>query len=142
MVQDFVWQQGDKPMCTYSDSDWAGCRTSRKSTSGGAIFIGKHCIRTWSKTQATIALSSAEAELVALVKATCESIGLAPLLKDIGRTTRIQVYADANAALGIVARKGVGKLRHLDTSILWVQQKELQKAVEFLKVHGVVNPVI
>ena len=103
-------------------------------------MIGKHCIRTWSKTQATIALSSAEAELTALVKATCESIGMASLLKDIGRAAKIQVYADANAALGIVARKGSGRLRHIDTSILWVQQKELQKAVEFMKVHGVMNP--
>ena len=140
VVQHFEWQEDAKMICTYSDSDWAGCRTSRKSTSGGAIMIGKHCVRTWSKTQATIALSSAEAELTALVKATCESIGISSLLKDIGKTVKIRVYADANAALGIVARKGSGRLRHLDTSILWVQQKELQRAVEFLKVHGVANP--
>ena len=140
VVQRFKWQKEGKSIGIYSDSDWAGCRKSRKSTSGGAIVIGSHCIRTWSKTQATIALSSAEAELIALVKATCEGIGIASLMKDIGKTARIQVFADANAALGIVARKGTGRIRHLDTSILWVQQKELQKAVEFLKVHGVSNP--
>ena len=103
-------------------------------------MIGKHCIRSWSKTQSTIALSSAEAELIALVKSTIEGIGIKSLLKDIGHASRVQVFADASAALGIIARKGVGKVRHLDTSMLWIQQKELQNAVEFLKVLGVVNP--
>ena len=103
-------------------------------------MIGKHCIRSWSKTQSTIALSSAEAELIALVKSTIEGIGIKSLLKDVGLCSKIQVFADASAALGIIARKGVGKVRHLDTSMLWIQQKELQNSVEFLKVHGVVNP--
>ena len=139
-VQKFDLQEPTDDVRVYSDSDWAGCRKTRKSTSGGAIVIGSHCIRTWSKTQATLALSSAEAELVALVKATCEGIGMSPLLKDIGRGSKVQVYADASAALGIASRKGIGKLRHLDTSILWIQQKELRNSVEFLKVDGVVNP--
>ena len=140
MVQKYDLQEPTDDVRVYSDSDWAGCRKSRKSTSGGAIMIGAHCIRSWSKTQATIALSSAEAELVALVKATCEGIGMSSLLRDIGRKSRIQVYADASAALGIVSRKGIGKLRHLDTSMLWIQQKELRNAVEFMKVDGAVNP--
>ena len=103
-------------------------------------MMGRHCLRTWSKTQATIALSSAEAELCAIVKATCEGIGMSTLLKDLKRSCKVQVYADASAALGVVFRKGIGKIRHLDTSRLWIQQKELQKAVEFLKVDGVINP--
>ena len=42
-----------------TDADWAGCRRSRKSTSGGSISRGTHCIKTWPKTQAVIAKSSA-----------------------------------------------------------------------------------
>ena len=140
LVQTFDLQESIDTVRVYSDSDWAGCRDTRKSTSGGAIMIGRHCIRSWSKTQATIALSSAEAELIALVKSTTEGIGMASLLKDVGRSSKVQVYADASAALGIIARKGVGKVRHLDTSMLWIQQKEVKNSVEFLKVHGVVNP--
>ena len=68
-------------------------------------MIGRHCIRSWSKTQATIALSSAEAELIALVKSTTEGIGMTSLMRDVGRSGKVQVYADASAALGIVARK-------------------------------------
>ena len=40
------------------DSDWAGCRKSRKSTSGGVIFFGDVAVRAWSSNQAVIALSS------------------------------------------------------------------------------------
>jgi hypothetical protein len=140
MVQTFNLQEPTDTVKVYSDSDWAGCKKTRKSTSGGAVIIGNHCIRSWSKTQATIALSSAEAELIALVKATSEAIGMTSLIKDVGKSSKIQVYADASAALGIVARKGVGKVRHLDTSMLWIQQKELKNGVDFLKVDGVVNP--
>ena len=48
------------------DSDWAGCRTTRKSTSGGVIKLGAHVLTSWSKTQATVATSSGEAELIAI----------------------------------------------------------------------------
>ena len=49
-------------MTTFTDSDWAGCVRSAKSTSGGAVCIGDHVIKTYCKQQKVIALSSAEAE--------------------------------------------------------------------------------
>ena len=45
----------------WADSDYAGCRRTRKSTSGGVIMLGGHLIKSWSSTQAIIALSSGEA---------------------------------------------------------------------------------
>ena len=63
LVYKFKWQD---PMCTirvFTDSDWAGCVRTRKSTSGGAMLHGDHLISHWARTQATIALSSGEAEL-------------------------------------------------------------------------------
>ena len=50
---EYVWQSGDEALSLrgFTDSDWAGCQKTRKSTSGGAIFLGKHCLRTWSSTQ-------------------------------------------------------------------------------------------
>ena len=44
----------------FSDSDWAGCKVSRKSTSGGVLVIWNCCIRCWSSTQAFVATSSGE----------------------------------------------------------------------------------
>ena len=46
----------------YSDTGWSGCPRTRRSTSGGCIMIGKHCLRTWSSTQPSVILSSGEAE--------------------------------------------------------------------------------
>ena len=42
----------------FSDSDWGGCRRSRKSTSGGTIDLGRGTLKSWSSTQATVATSS------------------------------------------------------------------------------------
>ncbi len=53
---------------TDTDSDWAGDKRSRTSTSGGVIKLGCHVLKSWSSTLHCIALSSGEAELYALVK--------------------------------------------------------------------------
>ena len=66
VVFQYFWQDEGPPMMLFADSDWAGCRKTRKSTSGGAIMIGGHCIKVWSHTQGPIALSSAEAEYYAI----------------------------------------------------------------------------
>ena len=69
VVWRFAWQEEATSLHVFADSDWAGDRVSRKSTSGGAILLGSHCLRSWSSTQSAIALSSAEAEFYALVDA-------------------------------------------------------------------------
>ena len=56
--------------------------------------------------------------------------------KDLGTHTKGRVWADASAALGIVGRKGLGKVRHLDTSVLWVQDASLTKKILYAKVAG------
>ena len=42
---------------TQVDTDHAGCLRTRKSTSGGSLKVGKHAIKSWSHTQAVVALS-------------------------------------------------------------------------------------
>ena len=123
----------------YTDSDWAGCKRTRRSTSGGCVMRGSHFLKAWCKTQGLIALSSGEAELYALVKATAEGMGIAAIFKDIGRDTKVSILGDASAALGIVRRQGLGIVRHLDVSWLWVQEKNRSKQVDFGKVDGKSN---
>ena len=60
----------------FGDSDWAGCIKTRKSTNGGVLMIGSHCIKSWSLTQSTIAMSSGEAEYYAVVKAASVLLGV------------------------------------------------------------------
>ena len=82
---------------TYADSDYAGCiKTRQKYKCGGAITFGHHCIKTWSTTQAVIALSSGEAEYYSLVKAASQSIGIQNMLFDVGIKTDINVHTDSS----------------------------------------------
>ena len=87
-----------------------------------------------------IAQSSAESELSAAVKTTSEALGLMAMARDMGYELESQVWIDASAAMGILNRQGVGKVRHLDTQLLWVQQKSLRGDVEFAKIWGKENP--
>ena len=48
--------------------------------------------------------------------------------------------ADASAALGIIGRTGLGKMRHVDTSYLWLQQQSIKDKIKFRKVLGTENP--
>ena len=68
----------------WSDSDWAGCAETRKSTSGGLLCLGEHTVKCWSVTQAVLALSSGKAEFYALVKTASQGLGLRAMLGDLG----------------------------------------------------------
>ena len=124
----------------YSDTDWSGCPRTRRSTSGGCVMIGGHCIRTWSSTQASVTLSSGEAEFYGLVKAAGAGLGHQSLMDDLGIHLPVRVWTDSSAALGIASRSGLGKLRHLETHTLWVQEKVRTGAITLKKVWGEVNP--
>ena len=129
-----------KELTAYSDSDWAGCRRTARSTSGGAICRGSHCLRTYSVTQKSVALSSAEAELISLVRATTEGIGLCQLAEGVNLILQAAMYADSSAALAVVQRRGNGRLRHIRVGHLWIQELAECGDVKFRKVDGLSNP--
>jgi hypothetical protein len=56
-------------LTAYSDADWANCVDEKKSTSGGAFFLGDSLVAWLSKKQGSISLSTTEAEYI--VAATC-----------------------------------------------------------------------
>ena len=101
---------------------------------------GGHCIRHWSTTQPTVSLSSGEAELSGICKGAATAIGLCAVARDLGIKMKIVLKTDATAAIGMSRRLGIGKVRHLDTSLLWIQQKVREKVVEVEKIPGADNP--
>ena len=73
-------------------------------------------LKIWSSTQATVALSSAEAELYTQTKGAAQAFGLMTLLADLGVEVQAAVHTDASAAIGIFRRSGLGRLRHLNAT--------------------------
>ena len=129
-------------MCldVFVDSDWAGCKGTRRSTSGGIVTWGGHVLKSWATTQTTVALSSAEAELYSLVKGASQALGMLAVGRDLGVNLEARIHSDAAATLGIVQRQGLGKLRHISTQFLWIQDKVRNKQLAVFKVPGKENP--
>ena len=75
-VQCYEWQSENAPLAGSSDSDWARCRATGRSTSGGLIQLGARLLKTWSRTHESVPVSSAEAELVALSKLAADISGV------------------------------------------------------------------
>jgi hypothetical protein len=140
VVMRYDWQEDGYRMLGHTDSDFAGCRATAKSTSGGVISMGTHYLKSWSSTQKTIALSSGEAELTAVVKCSCECIGMVQLAADWGLMLDADVLVDSTAALGVVNRKGAGRLRHVRVGKLWIQQVQEDGDLRYRKVKGTQNP--
>ena len=73
----------DAKLVGYSDSDWGGDEEETKSTTGYVFYLGSTAFSWTSKKQAVVALSSCEAEYVALSSTVCEAIWLRNLLESL-----------------------------------------------------------
>ena len=139
LVYDYPRQKAEY-IEVYVDTDWAGCPRTRKSTSGGCVFLGRHAVKHWSSTQTSIALSSAEAEFGGVIRGSGQGLGYQSMLKDLGLEVPLRVWTDSSAAIGICQRQGLGKVRHLDTQTLWIQQAVRTKKIDLRKIDGNKNP--
>ncbi len=84
---------GDLIIKDYSDSDWAGDHATKKSTSGFIFMLNGGPVSWCSKSQATVALSSTQAECVALSFATKETTWMRLLLTEVGLLDKEGQYA-------------------------------------------------
>ena len=125
---EFKWQEESeaKRVQVFVDSDWAGCRVTRKSTSGGVLKVGQHIIRTWSSTQSTVATSSGEAELLSMYDGAARGVGLLSILSEMGVApvlSLVQVRTDSAVAKSFTATRGLGKMKHVQVKLLWLQEQ-------------------
>ena len=75
-----------------------------------------------------------------MVKAASEALGLKAMATDYGSELSPWLYVDATAAMGVAQRVGLGKLRHLETQSLWLQEVVRKKRIGLSKVLGSINP--
>ncbi|RVW17554.1 Retrovirus-related Pol polyprotein from transposon RE1 [Vitis vinifera] len=96
-------KNGHLKVVGYTNADWAGNITNRKSTTGYFTFVGGNLVTWRSKKQKVVALSSAEAEFQGMVKEICELIWLKKLLAEIGvaPSSEMNLFCDNTAAIAI-----------------------------------------
>ncbi|GJU11072.1 retrovirus-related pol polyprotein from transposon TNT 1-94 [Tanacetum coccineum] len=80
-----------EPNRAFSDADHAGCIDTRKSTSGGIQFLGDKLVSWMSKKQNCTAMSSAEAEYVALSASCAQVMWMRTQLQDYGFNTNNKI---------------------------------------------------
>ena len=101
-----------------SDSDWAGDKSTRKSVPAGNIRCYQHLLRNWSMDWTVFAVSSAEAELYAACMASQQAMGTESMAPEMGvDLDAMALQVDAKAAIGIIGRQELVKLRHLDLRV-------------------------
>ena len=88
-ISHYTYQCGIDRIVTWQDTDSACCKKGRKSTPGGMMMLGTHAIKSWSTSQAVMALSSGGTEYHGRVEGLSQSMGLQGLADDLGAASCI-----------------------------------------------------
>ena len=127
---------------TYTDANWASCETTRKSTTGFALYFFGAAVHYGSRTQATIALSSAESELYAIGTSAQESLYISNFIRGAFEVrTNIRIHTDSSAAKSRTMRECTAKkAKHVELRQLFIQQLVKSKIITMHKVKSEDNP--
>ena len=66
-------------------------------------------------------------------------MGLQTVMKELGWHYELRIQVDANATIGTLHRRGLGKLRHVEVEELWLQQEFSKKKISVSKIKGTDN---
>ena len=135
-----LWTPLDTNIDVCGDANFAECISTIKSTVGGVALWSGQFVKAWSKTMGVLALNSGESLLAAVVKAAAEGVGLQSILSDYDVCDHVAIKSDPTAAIGMVQRLGLGKVRHLAVGDLWVQHPVRSGEIRVSKVSGLENP--
>ena len=113
-------------LMAYTDAD-LGNSHSRKSTTGGVVVLNGAIIHAFSKTQGTIALSSAESEFNALVIVTQTVLHVKEILSEIGYEHHPLVVTDSSVAIQLVYQNTNGRAKNIDRKMAWLKQEVKEK---------------
>ena len=118
----------------YCDSDWGGDVDSRRSTSGYAFMLAGGCISWCSKKQATVALSSTEAEYMAATQAAKEATWLRTFLKELGfeQIGASKIFSDSQGSIALIKNPVFhARTKHIDIRYHFLREKVEAGILEF-----------
>jgi hypothetical protein len=123
---------GDVGLIGYADSDWGADKESRRSTTGYCFLYGG--LISWkSKKQSTVALSTVEAEYMALASSVQESMWLIALGTEIGLSivSPVLIYQDNQGSMSLAKNPGEhSRTKHIDIRHHFVREKIEQVLVK------------
>ena len=119
----FEYQSWPGEISVLCDADWASDGSDRRSVDCTHMFLGGHLLETSSSRQQIVALSSAESEFYGITRAAAAGIQVRECLAELGLVTKLRVFSDSSAARGMVARSGSGRVKHIETRYLWIQDR-------------------
>ena len=113
-------------LVAYTDVDWAGCPTTRRSTSGFCVFLGDNLISWSAKRQPTVSRSSAEAEYKGVANAVAETCGIRNLLLEMDFQLKQAsiIYCDNISAVYLSSNPVQHqRTKHIEIDIHFVREK-------------------
>ncbi|KAL0726856.1 hypothetical protein Bca4012_022949 [Brassica carinata] len=126
----------------FSDSDYAGDLDKKRSTSGYVFTVGDNVVSWKSRLQPVVALSTTEAEYIALTEAVKEAIWLKGLLEDFGvKQGPISIWCDSQSAI-CLSKNNVfhERTKHVAKRYHFIRDIIEDKVVDVLKIHTSRNP--
>ena len=119
-------QDTDCTLRAYSDSDWAGCPATRRSTGGLCTFIGQNLISWSSKKQQTVSKSSTEAEYMSLPETASEMAWISILLRELGISLPVtpELFGDNLSSIYLTANPAFHKwTKQFETDYHYVRER-------------------
>ena len=122
-----LYSPNSSPECIgFSDADWAGDTNDRKSTSGYLFILSGGAVTWKSKKQSCVALSTAEAEYIALSSAAQESVWLRQLTSDLGSPPKAQMtlFEDNQSAIAMSKNPQFhGRTKHVEIKHHFIREQ-------------------
>ncbi|KAJ9544821.1 hypothetical protein OSB04_024528 [Centaurea solstitialis] len=129
-----LWYSKDSgfDLTTYSDSDFAGCKIDRKSTTGGCHLLGGKLVSWTSKKQNSVSTSTAEAEYVAAGICCAQVLWLRNQLQDYDiQLSKIPIYCDNTSAIAIANNPVLhSKTKHTEVRYHFIRDHVMNGDIE------------
>lgn len=132
MNYSITYRKTNQLLVGYSDADWANCGADRRSYTGFCMKLADGPVSWECKKQPTVALSSAEAEYMALTSVAKEACYLRRFISEINGTAlnKVNVYTDSQSAQKL-AENPVhhNRTKHIDTKWHFIREKIAQNVI-------------
>ena len=126
---------GDVRLEVWSDADWARDISTRRSRTGGLLVINSSPVSWTSRLQVAVALSTAEAEFIALAETVRNAAWVREVLSELGhrQTKPTNVYQDNLGTISWTEEvQGLRNVKHVGIKYHYVREMVVNKAVEVI----------